>query len=121
MIYNKDYPYSFDESKCAECGGKCCTGESGYIFLNNDEIRKLARLKNLNFDDFISTYCIKVGFRYSLIEKPYQNGFACVFFDEINKNCGVYEARPTQCRTFPFWEYFKCNLKELKEECIGVN
>lgn len=121
MIYNKDYPYSFDESKCKSCGGKCCTGKSGYIFVTSDEIIQLSQLKQLNFNDFVNKYCIKVGVRFSLIEKPYKDGFACIFFDEVNKNCGVYEARPNQCRTFPFWEYFKSNLKELKKECIGVN
>ena len=90
------FDFSFDESKCASCGGKCCVGESGYIFL------------------------FKVGTKFSIKEKPYENGFACVFFDEKNKNCGVYEFRPSQCRSFPFWEHFKDNFDELEQECIAV-
>ena len=42
------------------------------------------------------------------------------FFDEIKKNCSVYEARPNQCKSFPFWDYFKDNYEELEKECIGV-
>lgn len=120
MIYNDDFKYCFDESKCSICGGKCCTGESGYIFTNIDELKNLANFLELSLDEFGKKYCKAVGRKISLIEKPYKDGFACIFFDEINKNCSVYEARPTQCKTFPFWEYFKNNLKELKEECIGV-
>ncbi len=42
------------------------------------------------------------------------------FFDEKKLNCSIYEHRPKQCRTFPFWEYFKKNYNELEKECIGV-
>ncbi len=27
----------------------------------------------------------------------------CIFLDPESGRCGVYEARPTQCRTYPFW------------------
>ena len=29
------YCFGFDGGKCEECGGKCCAGESGYVFLSN--------------------------------------------------------------------------------------
>jgi hypothetical protein len=35
-----------------------------------------------------------------LVEFP--NG-DCVFFDNETRKCNVYEARPRQCRTWPFW------------------
>ncbi|MCD8213606.1 MAG: YkgJ family cysteine cluster protein, partial [Campylobacter sp.] len=57
---------------------------------------------------------------FSLKEKIYDYGYACIFFDEENKNCSVYDFRPSQCATFPFWNYFKKNLKELEKECMGV-
>ncbi|CUU75212.1 Uncharacterised protein [Campylobacter hyointestinalis] len=32
-IEKKDgFKYGFDPSFCQICGGKCCTGESGYIY-----------------------------------------------------------------------------------------
>ena len=40
-----------------------------------------------------------VGRRVSLIEKP---GGDCIFWDP-GQGCLVYDARPTQCRTWPFW------------------
>ena len=33
IIRKESYPYSFDSSACATCEGRCCTGESGYIYV----------------------------------------------------------------------------------------
>ena len=32
----------------------------------------------------------------------------------------IYDARPNQCITFPFWDYYKTRLDELKQECPGI-
>ena len=50
-------------------------------------------------DRFSRRYVRQVGVRYSLIEKP---GGDCIFWDK-GSGCTVYEARPVQCRTWPFW------------------
>ena len=63
--------------------------------------RALAAQVGLDVDDFESKYVRRVGIRKSLIE--YANG-DCVFFDGQTRNCTVYEARPRQCRTWPFWD-----------------
>ena len=114
------FEYEFDESKCASCGGKCCVGESGYIWINEKERANLSKFLGLDIKEFERIFLYKVGNKFSIKEKPYENGFACVFFDEKNKNCGVYEFRPSQCRSFPFWEHFKENFDELERECIAV-
>ena len=112
--------YEFNPSKCDECGGKCCTGESGYIWISQSEISNLSKYLNLSVDECKERYLDKFGVRYSIKEAHYQGGFRCIFFDEVRLNCGIYECRPTQCRTFPFWDYFKKNYDELEKECIGV-
>lgn len=114
------FSYEFDPSCCESCGGKCCTGESGYIWIDESEISKFCVAFDMSRDEFENKFLIKVGVRRSIREKAYEGGFACIFFDENNKNCSVYELRPQQCRTFPFWDHFKKNLKELKAECVGV-
>ena len=87
------------------------------MWVEPTEIDALAKHFGLSVDNFGERYLRKVGRRYSLIEKP---GGDCVFFD---KGCSVYPARPTQCRTFPFW---RSNLKserawdELADECPGI-
>lgn len=120
MIVKSGFKFSFDESACAACGGKCCTGESGNIFVSHDEIVNISNFLKLSQEEFRKKYLHKVGFKLSLNEVKYQDGFACVFFDTEQKNCSIYEQRPTQCRTFPFWEYFKTHKEELKKECMGV-
>ena len=101
---------------CTRCGD-CCTGVPGYVWVEPTEIEALAKHLGFSVDSFGERYLRKVGRRYSLIEKP---GGDCVFFD---KGCSVYPARPTQCRTFPFW---RGNLKserawdEIADECPGI-
>ena len=48
------------------------------------------------------------------------NNYACIFFDTVKKQCSVYEVRPLQCRTFPFWSVFQRYPKEADAECPGV-
>ncbi len=116
--------FGFDSSACQNCGGKCCIGESGYIFLSLHEAQDISRFLGISFEVFALKYLKKVGYRFSLIEKPFENGAACVFFDEEKRNCRIYEVRPKQCKTFPFWEGFKHkneqDLEELFTLCAGV-
>lgn len=114
------FDFKFDSFKCEICGGKCCIGESGFIWLTPDEIKNLADFLGINTQKFKEIYTQKIGVRISLKEKEYNDELACIFFDEIKKNCSVYEARPNQCKSFPFWDYFKDNYEELEKECIGV-
>lgn len=121
-ILEKGYGYSFDSSKCFECGGKCCIGESGYIWINYAEINELAKYLNIELSEVGEKYLRKVSYKYSLKELEYEkNKFACIFFDFEKKGCSIYPVRPAQCRTFPFWEHFKNNEDEVFKECIGVN
>ena len=84
--------------ECTKCGA-CCTGAPGFVWVNVEEIERLAQFAGLAFDDFTRKYVRQVGNRYSLIERP---GGDCVFWDGA-VGCTVYEARPVQCRTWPFW------------------
>lgn len=120
LFKDEGFSYAFESSACESCGGACCTGESGYIRLNITEAETIARLLGLTIEEFALKYLIKIGYGFSLKEKSYDGGFACVFFDEIAKNCGIYEARPRQCKTFPFWDAFKQNEEEVKKECPGI-
>jgi uncharacterized protein len=86
--------------KCTQCGD-CCTGAPGYVWVTNNEIAALAKRLKMTVKDFERDYVRKVGVRKSLVE--YDNG-DCVFFDGEARRCTVYEDRPRQCRTWPFWE-----------------
>ncbi len=115
------FNYGFDASECSKCAGNCCIGESGYIWINASEIKKLSELLTISVDHLTQNYLNKINYKYSIKEKKIaENNFACVFFDLDLKQCSIYDARPSQCRTFPFWDYFKENEKEVYIECPGI-
>jgi Fe-S-cluster containining protein len=134
MIKHKDFDYAFDPKACEICLGKCCTGESGNIFLTKIEADAMATHLNLELPLFKEKYLVKSGYKASIkervveINEEQKEGTCvdkivshdCIFFSRETNQCTVYEVRPQQCRTFPFWNYFQNNFKELQEECIGV-
>ena len=103
---------------CTGCGD-CCTGSPGFVWVNQEEITAMAAKVGLAVEEFESLFVRQVGVRKSL--KEYSNG-DCVFFDNKNRKCRVYEARPRQCHTWPFWD---SNLRtreawvETCKECPG--
>ncbi len=85
---------------CQQCG-KCCRGpEPGYVWVTEAEIEKLARRLAMSVDAFGRLYLRRIGGRYSLVERANHD---CIFWEN---GCTVYEDRPEQCRTFPFWPEF---------------
>ena len=99
--------------ECTQCGD-CCTGAPGYVWVNAAEIADLAKHLNLSVDEFEKKFVRKIGIRKSLIE--YANG-DCVFFDGKARKCTVYEARPQQCKTWPFWDSNINSPKAWKQTC----
>lgn len=120
LMKQEGFSYAFDPSACASCGGNCCTGESGNIFVSVTEIKGIAKLLEMDESEFRRTYLRKEGFRYSLKEKIVNGSHDCVFFNRSQNGCSIYQARPLQCRTFPFWDYFRQRVDELKAECPGI-
>jgi Fe-S-cluster containining protein len=98
---------------CSQCGD-CCTGAPGFVWVNKAEIAALAELVGMTVGEFEQENVRKVGIRKSLRE--YSNG-DCVFFDSELKQCGVYQARPRQCRTWPFWDSNLKSKQAWQETC----
>jgi len=100
---------------CTECGD-CCTGAPGYVWVNKEEIERLARRLGETVEAFERKYVRQVGIRKSLVE--FADG-DCVFFDGETRKCKVYEDRPRQCRTWPFWDS-NINTKEAWLQTCAV-
>jgi Fe-S-cluster containining protein len=98
---------------CTGCGD-CCTGAPGFVWVNREEIEALARKLNLTPEKFEELYVRRVGIRKSLVE--YDNG-DCVFFDSHSRKCKVYEARPRQCKTWPFWHSNLLSEETWRQTC----
>ena len=108
--------------ECQRCSG-CCRFDSGYVFLSHQDLDRLASNLSLTPDEFLEKYCVKVDmggyFRISLIEKP---NYDCIFWRD--GGCAVYEARPLQCRSYPFWEHqleSKEAWENVAKSCPGIN
>ena len=106
-----------------ECQGSsnCCVsrGSFGYVYLSKKDILRLSNFVGLKTSDFIKLYCDKLdGFTH--FKENSKNG-KCQFLEK--KKCSVYKARPTQCRTWPFWSE-NMNVKIWNEEiskfCPGI-
>jgi len=115
-----DRPYFFDQGLRFECTGcgKCCTGASGTIFINDREAAAIAKRLGLTVKTFLADYTYPYKGGHSIREK--ENG-DCVFLR--GKLCGIYEDRPTQCRTFPFWPEVLRSEKQWRaaaKDCEGI-
>jgi Fe-S-cluster containining protein len=86
--------------KCTGCGD-CCTGAPGFVWVNGEEIAALAAVVELSIAEFERRYVRDIGARKSLKERK---NYDCVFLDGETRKCTVYNARPRQCRTWPFWD-----------------
>jgi len=87
---------------CTRCSS-CCRYEPGYVFLSKNDLMLLAEALKITYTDVVEKYCRWVPVpggkkQLSIREKP---GFDCIFWQD---GCSIYQARPLQCRTFPFWE-----------------
>jgi len=88
--------------QCTGCGN-CCSGpSSGYVWVDDREIERLAQRLGMadDLERFERQFLRSVNNRQSLVE--YSDG-DCIFLDPKTRGCSVYEDRPRQCRTWPFW------------------
>jgi Fe-S-cluster containining protein len=106
--------------ECARCG-HCCSGVPGTVRVTEHEIETLAERIGLDVHEFRSLYTrpLRRG-EISLREKRSKE---CVFFDR-ERGCIVYESRPRQCRSWPFWRAVVHSPERWSEEaehCPGMN
>ena len=112
----------FDEGlrfKCTGCG-KCCTGSPGYVYLSSGDLDKLAAHFQLEPEQFAQKYTRLVEGQYALLDRPGSGD--CIFLE--NNQCSVYESRPVQCRTFPWWIHHLRDPNDWEEastRCEGIN
>lgn len=94
---------------CTLCGN-CCSGPEGYVLVSDAEAAALAARLNISMDRFLAEYTHRTSEGRSLkeVNSPIPGkGLDCIFLDRTKipgkAVCGVYEDRPRQCRTWPFW------------------
>lgn len=129
------------EFSCQMCGD-CCRGlKEGEVYLFKDDIRRLVQHLKLKgeqgYREFAKKYLkvIEDSFKWRAPEekkaKTYK--FKTLAFKFAGKDehchflkdniCTVHQARPFQCRCFPFWKMMVTNKKNLlnySKKCKGL-
>ena len=94
---------------CVRCS-RCCRFTPGYVFLSEKDLSRIAVITKLSVEQVKDRYCrvVDLGItkRLSLIEK---SNLDCIFWED--GVCTIYQARPLQCESYPFWQR---NLESVK-------
>ena len=102
--------------ECHECG-HCCTFPGGAIYATEDEFQAISTHLNISLTDFYDQYAFPINGLISIMST--EKG-PCVFYD---KGCTIYEVRPPQCRTYPFWPEVinrEIDWKKESKACKGI-
>jgi uncharacterized protein len=105
--------------KCVKCSG-CCGGYPGYVWLTTKDIENIVNFLKISKDNFLKKYTRFVNSKISLIENSIN--YDCCFLKD--KKCLIYEARPIQCKTFPWWKnnlISKESFENVKKHCPGID
>ncbi|MBN1837483.1 MAG: YkgJ family cysteine cluster protein, partial [Spirochaetales bacterium] len=107
--------------ECTRCS-RCCRHAPGYVFLSQEDLRLLAETSGMSPRGFFEEYCREVDLygipRVSLRER---DNYDCILWND--GGCSLYEARPLQCRSYPFWSSnLACfeSWTAVCEECPGA-
>ena len=89
--------------KCTGCGQCCVYTEEGRdnVYVPEEDVQKIADFLDMTKEAFLAKHCgplDKDGF-YRFNNGPGH----CQFYDPKEKSCTIYEVRPPQCSSFPFW------------------
>ncbi|MEM9420000.1 MAG: YkgJ family cysteine cluster protein [Planctomycetota bacterium] len=111
--------------QCTQCGN-CCTGAPGYVWFDDDEAQAMADAVGVDKREFYQRYAKRKFGKWTLDEVKYQRQYDCVFLERDAQGkgrCSIYETRPTQCRTWPFWASNLASPRqwaEAAQDCPGM-
>lgn len=87
---------------CTRCHA-CCRHDPGFVFLSRPDADALATRLGIGYSEFVEIYCrwVPVGGGVERLSLKERANYDCILWGK--DGCSVYEDRPVQCRTFPFW------------------
>lgn len=91
---------SDDKLNCVKCPSFCCR-MAGYVSVSRADIRRLARFLGLTVAQFEAKHIVE---KTRKGEKRIKSGYDTCQFLKSNRLCGVYEARPKDCRGYVCWD-----------------
>ena len=103
--------------KCTECGD-CCR-RPGIVEFDSQDFKETLAFLSLTRREFIAKYyCTEE--EGDLVTLWVEEGRPCEFLHE--NRCSIFQVRPKQCRTYPFWEALlsEANWKAEAADCPGI-
>lgn len=100
---------------CTRCG-HCCTGEPGTVLVSEEEIALLRERLELADEAFRALYTRTLPSGRVVLRET--SAYDCVFW-KPDRGCTVYEDRPRQCRTWPFWRHNVASPEAWREAARG--
>jgi len=100
---------------CQPDCGKCCDEPGGIVYLSIADAERLAQYHDLDLKEWLFRDCTTtLDGRFILNSRPEDE--ICIYLDQ-EKKCSVYDARPNQCRAFPWWQENLRSDRTWKETC----
>ena len=117
-----DRNFTFSCASGRECAGECCAGVD--IFLSPYDVLRMKNGLGISSDEFLKKYTGiilgETGLPILFLEMDKDNGKNCHFLGE--NGCGVYDDRPSRCRTFPLKSLGMGNYGPIKDvNCPGLD
>lgn len=114
LVVIGDFNFRF---QCQPGCTECCTQE-GDVWMTGDDAERAAKLLDVTPEDFREAYCETAAGELRLTTP--EDGH-CHFL--LEGACAIHQAKPVQCRTFPFWTENvknKRTWKNLSRFCPGI-
>ena len=87
--------------ECRQCG-KCCAGSPGQVWITEEELDEIASYLGIDNNDFRQDYTEEIEGRGRCLNE--RANYDCIFYNR-KQGCVIYQFRPRQCRTWPFWSW----------------
>lgn len=109
---------------CTKCS-RCCRGTPGVVFLTENDLSRLCGWAQLSREQFVQLYChwIENEQGEEILSLRELQNYDCIFW-KAGIGCEAYEARPVQCRTYPFWSQLlkdRAAWEHEKYRCPGLD
>lgn len=106
--------------ECNQCG-KCCRARGDVVLYPMDIIR-ISKFLNISCNEFLDNYTQTYDWYGILsqiaIKSKKDKQLTCIFLNEENMKCKIYDARPIACSNFPFSQIGEKNYSVQIVPCV---
>jgi Fe-S-cluster containining protein len=99
-------------------GCTACCDQKGWVYLTEADVVRAAGFTGLPQQEFEARYIYRTRHQIRLRKPP---GKQCHFLN--GSGCSIHPAKPTQCRTFPFWPELvesRAAWSDIARYCPGI-